>query len=448
MHGEFWLLKNKNPEARLYYKSTSIDYFELEARVQKAIKTLPSQRCLIALVAHSSLDFVIYYLALIRCSHVILLIDPAISEPLSSELLSHYQVNHFIDGNSIQMLNEQSHDLADELCLLLSTSGSTGSSKLVKLSKQNLAANCVSITQCLPICQQDVVMTFLPLSYSFGLSILHTHLMQGASIVLQSESLMSATFWQAFEKFKVTSFYGVPLSYQLLNRLGPEKMPLGRVRYMAQAGGRLLARDWKMLSDFAISKELKCFVMYGQTEATARIAYLPAEHFNSQVGCIGVPIPGVEIQLVDSAGELVTNFDSPGELCVRGENIFGGYAASVSSLSFFERLNLLKTGDIALKNASGLYKIIGRSKRICKIAGRRINLDEIQSWLEVACQFEVVCVGSDDDVTLYAEQVIATEIIKQLATKLQCHSRLISFQVLNSIPRLSNSKVDYNALKQ
>lgn len=448
MHGEFWQLDNKNPEAKLYYKDHCIDYNELEAQVQQAVNSLPSERCLIALVAQSTLDFVIFYLAALRQSHVVLLVDAALAENDRNALLEHYQVNLLIEGNKIYSLSDYTHQLADELCLLLSTSGSTGSPKLVKLSKANLAANCASINQFLPILKDDVVMTFLPLSYSFGLSILHTHLAMGASIVLQSDSPMSADFWHNFEHYKVTSFYGVPLSYQLLNRLGLEKMPLGNVRYMAQAGGKLLARDWQLLSDYTHNNDIDFFVMYGQTEATARIAYLPAEYFSRQIGFIGKEIPGVELQLLDSEGERVEQFDSQGELCVRGGNIFGGYSETLAELGYFEDISLLHTGDIAIQSSSGLYQIVGRSKRICKIAGRRINLDELQSWLDALCQFEVVCVGSEDEIVVYSEQPIEAEVIKQLAAKLKCHSRLIQTVVLEAIPRLSNSKVDYNALKQ
>ena len=262
MHGEFWQLDNKNPNAKLYYKSRCIDYNELEAQVQKVERLLPLERCLIALVAQSTLDFVIFYLAALRQSHVVLLIDATLAENDRNELLEHYKVNLLIEGNKIHSLSDYTHQLAAELSLLLSTSGSTGSPKLVKLSKTNLAANCASINQFLPIIKDDVVMTFLPLSYSFGLSILHTHLAMGASIVLQSDSPMSADFWHNFKHYKVTSFYGVPLSYQLLIRLGLEKMPLGNVRYMAQAGGKLLTRDWQLLSDYTLNNNIDSFVTF------------------------------------------------------------------------------------------------------------------------------------------------------------------------------------------
>ena len=136
-------------------------------------------------------------------------------------------------------------------------------------------------------------------------------------------------------------------------------MPLGNVRYMAQAGGKLLARDWQLLSDYTHNNDIDFFVMYGQTEATARIAYLPAEYFSRQIGFIGKEIPGVELQLLDSEGERVEQFDSQGELCVRGGNIFGGYSETLAELGYFEDISLLHTGDIAIQSPSGLYQLSG-----------------------------------------------------------------------------------------
>lgn len=446
MAGMFWQLTAKSSQGQLIYNDQIIDYKELEQQVSDVQRSLPVGRELIALVANSSLNFVVYYLALLRTQHVVFLIDPSLSDTEKHVLYEHYQVNAVITEQIIQQFSQIKHKLATELNVLLSTSGSTGSPKLVKLSKVNLAANCASICEFLQIKGSDVTMTFLPLSYSFGLSILHSHLACGATIVIQNESPMSANFWQLFKKFKVNSFYGVPFSFQLLIRLGLETLPLQQIRYMAQAGGKLPDKQWQTLADFTQANGVEFYIMYGQTEATARIAYLPAEYFTDNVGVIGQAIPNTKLYLIDGLEREITEFNRPGELCVVGDNVFGGYATTIAELSSFSQNLPLKTGDIAQRLESGFYQIVGRSKRICKLAGKRINLDEVQSWLSTVLGQEVICTGSEDAFNAYVSEHTNADIKKMLADKLKCHSRLVSVAHLKSIPRLSNGKVDYHAL--
>lgn len=446
MAGMFWQLTAKNPQGRLFYGTQAIDYIELEQQVCDIQSTLPIERELIALVANSSLNFVVYYLALLRTQHVVLLVDPSLSDTEKHALYDRYQVNFIIIEQTIQPFSKIKHKLAAELSVLLSTSGSTGSPKLVKLSKANIAANCASICEFLPIKSSDVTMTFLPLSYSFGLSILHSHLACGASIVIQNESPMSASFWQQFQKFKVNSFYGVPFSFQLLVRLGLDKLPLQQIRYMAQAGGKLLENQWQALANFTEATDVEFYTMYGQTEATARIAYLPAENFTENTGVIGQAIPNTTLHLIDGVEQEVTACNTPGELCVVGDNVFGGYANSVAELNTFTQNLPLKTGDIAQRLENGFYQIVGRSKRICKLTGKRINLDEVQAWISTELALEVICTGSEDVFNAYVSEHTNADIKKMLADKLKCHSRLVSIIHLKAIPRLSNGKVDYHAL--
>lgn len=446
MAGMFWQLTAKSLQGRLIYNDQTIDYIELAQQVSDVQRSLPVGRELIALVANSSLNFIVYYLALLRTQHVVLLVDPSLSDTEKYALYDHYQVNAIITEQTIQPFSSCKHQLAIELSVLLSTSGSTGSPKLVKLSKANLAANCASICDFLPIKSSDVTMTFLPLSYSFGLSILHSHLARGANIVIQNESPMSARFWQQFQKFKVNSFYGVPFSFQLLERLGLEKLPLQQIRYMAQAGGKLPDKQWRNLAHFTLTKDIEFYTMYGQTEATARIAYLPAEYFSTNTGIIGQAIPNTKLYIIDGSEHEITGKNTPGELCVLGDNVFGGYATSVDELNTFTQNLPLKTGDIAQRLENGFYQIVGRSKRICKITGKRINLDEIQAWISTELGLEIICTGSEDAFYAYISEYTDVNIKKMLADKLKCHSRLISVVHLKAFPRLSNGKVNYHAL--
>ena len=258
-----------------------ITYSELNQRIDALIERLPATRQLVALVAHNNLNFLISYLALLRAKHVVLLIEKNTDQANNTvqnrhqKILNQYQVNYLIEQQEITLLNEKPVALHASLALLLSTSGSTGSAKLVKLSYHNLTVNTQSICQYLPIKSTDCVVTTLPLHYSFGLSILHTHLAVGAKIVLTQASPIDKSLWQIYKDHQPSSFYGVPFSFELLTKLQLKRLPLASVQYMAQAGGQLSEATCQSVNNWCQENNKALFLMYGQTEACARIAYLP-----------------------------------------------------------------------------------------------------------------------------------------------------------------------------
>ncbi len=416
-----------------------VTYQELIEKVNVRQRALSkNSKLLCALVAHNNLEFLVTYLSLLQANHTILLIDPKKTQAEISSVSKHFKVNYLFDGAQVTELDSNKHALADDLALLLPTSGSSGVPKLVKLTYRNLIENCEGILSVLPITKEDSIMTSLPLSYSFGLSILHTHLAVGASIIMGQESLMSKPFWQTFEAHKVTSFYGVPFSFELLHRLRFDRLPLSNLKYMAQAGGRLSDNLWRELQKFSKNSGIPFYAMYGQTEATARIAIMMPEDFLSHSpGAIGDPLPSCQLYIDASNDE--------GELLFKGKNIFAGYASQIEDLAVCHIFDVLETGDIARKNSSGRFAIVGRSKRISKLEGRRINLDELEQVIAQQLNKQVVIKSDDKSLNVYIEY-LANNLEKSIAEIASCHVRQVKIIHIDSIPRLSNGKVDYHAL--
>jgi long-chain acyl-CoA synthetase len=337
----------------------------------------------------------------------------------------------------------------ERLQLLLTTSGSTGSSKLVRLSRVNLLANAAAISSYLNIREDDVAITTLPFSYSFGLSIVNTHLLAGASIQVTALTPLSRDFWALVQKNKVTSLSGVPYTYEMLRRIKFERFELQAIRYLSQAGGKMSEEGLAYLQKLSSEKGLRCFVMYGQTEATARMAYLPAELFGQKLGSIGTAIPGGRFELVESSGRLISAPNVPGELVYYGANVGLGYANGAGDLARGDDWGgRLATGDLAYRDGDGFYYITGRLNRFVKIFGNRVSLDEVESLLQSTyadCEF--VCHGREDCLRINYKGVIEHDVLLSFASKqLGLHRSSISCESIAVVPRLSNGKINYSAL--
>ena len=204
--------------------------------------------------------------------------------------------------------------LAPNLALLLTTSGSTGSPKFVRQSYQNIRANTDSIVEYLSLTQRERPITTLPMNYTYGLSIINTHLDVGATVLLTDKSVAQKEFWAFFKAQGATSFGGVPYTYEMLDRMRFTRMELPTLTTLTQAGGKLLPELHRAYAQWCEKTGRQFIVMYGQCEATARMAYLPWEQSLTKIGAMGIPIPGGSFELVDENGALITQPNTTGEL--------------------------------------------------------------------------------------------------------------------------------------
>jgi len=344
---------------------------------------------------------------------------------------------------------EKAFPLFDELALLLTTSGSTGSSKFVRQSYINIQANTDSIIEYLQLNASARSITTMPMNYTYGLSIINSHLQAGASIVLTEKTLMQKEFWQQFKDFQITNFGGVPFVYEMLDRLRFARMDLPHLQTMTQAGGKLSPELHKKFAEHAQGNGKKFVVMYGQTEATARMSYLPAKVSLEKIGSIGIAIPGGKFNLIDEAGKMITEPETTGELVYQGSNVCLGYAESGTDLiKPNENKDVLHTGDLAKRDNDGFYYIVGRKKRFLKIYGNRVNLDEIEQLLKHAFpHLECACGGTDDKMNVFVSCNENNEEIKDLLVE-KTGLNHAAFRILKieTIPRNEAGKVLYAEL--
>ncbi|MCI8992424.1 MAG: AMP-binding protein [Eubacterium sp.] len=342
--------------------------------------------------------------------------------------------------------------LHNELALLLATSGSTGIPKLVRISRENLESNAASIRKYLGITKEERPVTTLPMQYTYGLSVINSHLLAGACILMTESSVVRRQFWDFLKKLKGTSISGVPYTYQMLKKMHlfeTNLMP-SSLCTMTQAGGRLTAELQREIGEWAASRGIRFFVMYGQTEATARMSYLPAEDCLRKCGSIGIAIPGGRFTLEDEDGNYFDAPEKTGELIYFGENVAMGYAVCKEDLLLGDTCRgVLKTGDMARKDRDGYYYIVGRKKRFVKIFGVRIGLDECEQVLkERYPDSEAVCVGTDDHMKLYlTDRQSAEKAAGFLADYLHLHKKSIESFYLEEIPKNPYGKICYAELE-
>ena len=326
-----------------------------------------------------------------------------------------------------------------DLAVLLPTSGSTGNPRLVRLSADALVANAAAIAHVLGIGPRDVAPTSLPLHYSYGLSVLNSHLLRGATVVVVDAGLMSGAFWRAVADHGVTSLAGVPHQYRMLRRIGFDPSHHRTLRTLTQAGGALPPDLITEYHSAMTAVGGRMFVMYGQTEAAPRMATLPSELVPDKLGSVGPALPGGRFHICDS-----------GEVVYYGPNVMMGYAASAEDLTRGDDCHgVLATGDLGHLDADDFLTVTGRLARIGKVFGHRVSLDDLEHLVRTTGR-DAAAVAGDDRIALYVEGADAAaraDAARTLAERLRVHVSGFDVHGIDSLPLLSNGKIDYGALE-
>lgn len=408
-----------------------------------------TQKELVLILCENTIDILSTYVSAMNSQHAVMLLSADINHGLLEDIINQYEPKWIVglesfDGYEISSeylarIKNSKSNIHPDLAILLSTSGTTGSQKFVRLSYENIRSNAESIIKYLDIDENERAIMNLPLSYSYGMSIVNSHLFAGASLLLTDESVMEKSFWSFVKNQQATSIAGVPFTYQMLQRIGFTKMDLPALKTLTQAGGRLNEKLVKFFAEYAKEKDKRFYVMYGQTEAAPRISYIPFERVLEKAGSIGVAIPDGHLEIDKVTGELI----------YKGTNVMMGYAECLEDLAKADELGgILHTGDTATIDAEGYFTITGRMKRFIKLFGLRINLDEVEKKLESAFHIPLACTGSDDKLIIAIEQEVFVEPIKKAVEDLyKLHKTAYRIKVME-IPRLANGKIDYMKLKE
>ena len=417
-------------------------------------------RGIVFLLAANTIDFVMLYLGCLRAALPVFLADP--KSPLES-LLEVYRPSMILAPapsvfwgydargtiacapNYCVWQGGESYPVHAELSVLLPTSGSTGNPKLVRLKEGNLRSNATAIAEYLNLGPGERAIQSLPLYYSYGLSVLNSHLVSGGTVVLTPHSFLRPEFWGVVDCERCTSFAGIPYMYEVLHRLrfNPAKHP--SLKVLTQAGGGLVRELIAHFHEQATQAGKQFVVMYGQTEATARISYVPPEKLDTKIGSIGIPIPMGTLSLREAPG-----MEDSRELVYEGPNVMMGYAESSEDLALGDvQKGMLTTGDLAIKDEDGYFWIVGRLNRFAKLFGRRISLEDIERRLEVEFKIPVAVLEGKNELRVFLEAQgghVSEAIVGFLSRTMNVPPNAIQTCQMEALPRTGNGKKNYSAL--
>ena len=392
--------------------------------------------------ADNTLSFLVAYHAVLQSGHAVCLLDTKTTADRREALEQLYRPTFLVEAGAVRQLPSAGPSLHPDLTLLLSTSGSTGSAKLVRLSAEAVASNAASIVDALAIDHRCRAITTLAPSYSFGLSVLNSHAMAGATVVMSSYGILTKDLWASIERYQCTSFSGVPFAYEALLKLRMDERAPTSIRVMTQAGGKLAAAT-ALRFHAALTRRGGAFVvMYGQTEATARMSCLPSAELPSRPESCGKAIARGRFLIDAGVGDA-------GEVVYQGPNVMMGYAESPEDLARGDELHgELRTGDLGRLDSDGFLTLTGRLKRMVKIHGSRLSLDEVEA--AVRRHTEAAVVGRDDRIVLVCVDSMTNAELARMAVARALHidDDALEVRSVSALPRTSSGKTDYGKLEE
>ena len=440
-----------------------LSYGELAGLVGRCERVLRRDgKALVLCAGDRDLPTLLAYLAALRLGHAVAFL------PASKEILSAYQPEfvvpapgsgaglaglgyrpaaELVGGTMVfQRDSQPAGEIYRDMALLLGTSGSTGSPKTVRLSYSGLAGNTAAVIGALGITAAERAPTTLPITHAYGLSVLNSHLLAGAGVVLGGRAPLSLATWDHLLRSGATSFAAVPTTYA---GFGPAHVSLlgrSKIRTMTQSGARLGDDLTMRLVQMMDQRNGRFFVMYGQTEATSRIARLDPADLPGRLGSVGTAVPGGTIT-IRAAPSHARAVPGEGAICYRGPGVMLGYAAGRADLCRGAEVDVLDTGDLGYLREGYLY-LTGRAKRIVKVLGVRTSLDDLERMVERPGHPAAVICGTDDVVHLVGagDPAVHEQQRRQLVDSLGVPGRHVVFRHVDRLPRTPGGKVDYQSL--
>jgi acyl-CoA synthetase (AMP-forming)/AMP-acid ligase II len=462
-----------DPAAKTVFDGNAEEWFtraQLTAHVADVADRLQFPRKALGfLFAWNDFPSLVAYLAAIQAGHAVAMLNPELDAALKARLISRFQPDFIVAPEShpppsicdnalyravasrypgqllLRSTAPNQHPIHPDLTLLISTSGSTGSPKLVRLSWTNLESNACQINNALHNTEQDRTVVTAPIFNGYGQSVIHTMLTAGGSFALTRARIISREFWDVARQAECTAIGGVPYFYQTLDRLDLNSLDVPRLTKFVQTGGRLPVHLARKYHSIAQGRGGGLHLMYGQAEATARITGLPPELLPEAPDSIGVVLPGGRLWV--ERGGCECGPMEEGELIYHGPNVMMGYATCPGDLARADDLGgTVATGDLGYRDSRGLFFITGRASRFVKLHGWRVSLDEVEELLSHAGT--VAAIGEPDRLVIYTEASADTlaGAVTQLAARLNLHPSGFEIRVIENIPRLANGKVNYSGL--
>lgn len=458
-------LEHINPQniAAIDTNGNKLLYSDIKNASLEISSTIP-ERSLCFLLVENNVGGIAWTMGMLDSRKLVpLILNVKTEKSLYKQLLDTYQPTYIcapesfdIDGEivstqwgySLYKVSNEQIVLHNNLSHLLPTSGSTGSPKLVRHKYENIEAAGLNISTFFELKESDRPLMVLPLYYTMGLSMVFSHLRVGATILITGLNMTDPNFWKFIKEEQVTSFTGVPYSFQILNLMRFFRMDLPHLELLTQGGGKMPTDLNIKFAEYCRDKGKRWIATYGQSECTARMAYLPAKWALEKVGSIGIAVPNGELSLIDAEGNKIITPRTEGEMCYSGKNVTMGYATQQSDLALGdERDGYIRTGDLAYFDEDGCYYIVGRMGRFLKLFGMRVGLDECEQIVQTDCGIECACVGTDEKMFVYiTDSEKQTEVKDTLVHKTHIVATSFEIRIIDEIPKNEAGKKLYSKL--
>lgn len=458
--------KEKNKIAVKDNECNSLTYGELSQKIC-SYSHLLKPRAIVFILCKNTVGSLVGYLGFIEGNAVPLVLSSKINKELLRSLIEEYlpaylwvPTNIANDFDYPVLYNEYDYSLletgnkiypiSEQLQFLMTTSGTTGSPKLVRYKRGNLEANARNVAKAFGWTKEERPICDLGMQYTMGLNVINSHLYVGATILLTTFNLMSASFWDFLKTEKATNFTGVPFSYDILFRLHFDRMDLPYLTTLSAGGGKLTDTRFRQLAQYAQENGKRFIASFGTTETSARIACLPPKLAITKIGSVGKAIPEGELFLIDPYGNTITDMEADGELCYRGPNVTMGYAVKRDDLKRDDDFNgEYHTGDLARRDSDGCYYITGRLTRFLKLLSYRVSLDQCEQLIREEFNIDCACTGTDQRMDIYiTDKSKKKEILEFVCEKTNLFKNLFNVVVIDSIPRNNTGKISYAELER
>ena len=446
-------------------RGQQITYEELAACPAHLSGVIPP-RSVVFLLCRNTVGGLAAYISMVANEIVPVTLNGAIDKELFDVLLETYCPQYICveavqaDKYGFEVVHEElgfcylktgkaSYPIHADLQLLMTTSGSTGSPKLVRYKKGNLEANAKNVAKAWGWTSQERPVCNLQMNYTMGLNVINTHLYVGATLLLVTRNITDGAYWKFIKENKATNFTGVPFSYDLLWKLRFPRMDLPHLTTLSEGGGKLTTVMFTNVAEYCRKSGKRFVASFGTTETSARMAMLESDMALEKQGSIGKAIPEGQLVLFDETGNEIPEMEAEGELGYRGPNVTMGYAQSMDDLALGDVFNgLYRTGDVARRDKDGYYYIVGRMSRFLKMLGYRVSLDQCENLIREKFQMDCACGGTDEKMKIFITAADrGNDVKKFISEKTGIYSSMFHVMVVDAIPRNSTGKILYKQLE-
>lgn len=455
-----------NSVAAIDSQGNCLTYGALRSFAKESESLMPS-RSLFFLLVENNVGGIAWTIGNICAGNVPLILNAHLDEGLYNSLFGQYQppfvcvpdamAERFSYdkvctryGYTLMDTRQEACPMNDDLSHLLPTSGSTGSPKLVRHKYSNIEAAGLNISSFFGLTDKDRPLMVLPLYYTMGLSMVFSHFYVGATVLITNLNMTDRDFWKFMKDERATSFTGVPYSFEILNLMRFFRMDLPDLELLTQGGGRMPKELNLKFAEYCREHGKRWIATYGQSECTARMAWLPAKWAIEKVGSIGIAVPNGELSLIDGDGKPIATPNTEGEMCYRGKNVTMGYAYKREDLlAGDERHGFIRTGDMAYFDEDGCYYIVGRMGRFLKLFGMRVGLDECERIIKGKYpNLECACVGTDEKMLVYlTDESYKAQVKEELVVRLKVVASSFEVRIISEIPKNEAGKILYSKLE-